>query len=103
MWSTEQGVGKYLPRWGPSFQRPDKRRLLVVPAVAAVELNKIAAVNQRQSRPQPYPYSGVRCGRSSWGKRPAHSATGPGYCASRTGLTPAMAVAHDLTRRATLA
>ncbi|MET9359243.1 hypothetical protein ABZY14_41185 [Streptomyces sp. NPDC006617] len=37
---TEQGVGKYLRRWGLSFQRPDKRRLLVVPAVAAVELNR---------------------------------------------------------------
>ncbi|WP_417803766.1 winged helix-turn-helix domain-containing protein [Streptomyces xiangluensis] len=37
---TEQGVGKYLRRWGLSFQRLDKRRLLVVPAVAAVELNR---------------------------------------------------------------
>lgn len=78
-------------------------RLLVVPAVAAVELNKVAAVNQRRSRPPPCPYSDVRGGRSLWGKRPAHSATGPGYCARRAGLTPAMAVAHDLTRRATLA
>ncbi|MDQ1031128.1 hypothetical protein QF035_008710 [Streptomyces umbrinus] len=37
---TEQGVGKYLRRWGLSFQRADKRRLLVVPAVVAVELNR---------------------------------------------------------------
>ncbi|MFE3866118.1 winged helix-turn-helix domain-containing protein [Streptomyces goshikiensis] len=24
---TEPGVGKYLKRWGPSFQRPDKRAI----------------------------------------------------------------------------
>jgi peptidoglycan hydrolase-like protein with peptidoglycan-binding domain len=35
----------------------------VVPAVAAVELNKVAAVNQRRSGPPPCPYSGVRGGR----------------------------------------
>ena len=34
-----------------------------------------------------FPYSGVRASRSLWVKRPAHSATEPGYCARRTGLT----------------
>lgn len=42
-------------------------------------------------------------GCSLWVKRPAHSATGPGYGACRTGMTPAIAVAHDLTCRGTLA
>ncbi|MFE7077402.1 hypothetical protein ACFU96_45730 [Streptomyces sp. NPDC057620] len=68
-------------------------RLLIVPAAAAVELNEAAAVNQRRSTPPPCPYSGVRGGRSMWGKRPAHSATEPGYGARRTGPTPTMAVA----------
>ncbi|MFG2698275.1 winged helix-turn-helix domain-containing protein [Kitasatospora sp. NPDC048407] len=27
VWLTEQGVGKYLKRWGLSFQRPDKRAI----------------------------------------------------------------------------
>ncbi|MGA5504011.1 IS110 family transposase [Streptomyces umbrinus] len=67
--------------------------LLVGPAVAAVELNKVSAVTQKRSLPPSYPYSGVRGGCSLWGKRPAHSATGPGYCARRTGPTPAMVVA----------
>ncbi|GAB3001753.1 hypothetical protein GCM10023080_079480 [Streptomyces pseudoechinosporeus] len=75
--------------------------MLVAPA--AGELNRVTTVNQRRCHPPSCASFDVRGGRFVWGKRPAHSATGPGYCARRAGLTPAMAVAHDLTRRATLA
>jgi hypothetical protein len=74
-------------------------RLLVIPAVAvaAVELNKVTAASQKRSHPLPCAYSGACGGRSLWGKRPAHSATRPGYRDRRTGLTLAVAYAHDLT------
>lgn len=73
------------------------RRLLVVPAAAAVELNKVTTDNQSRSRPLPCVYSGVCGGHSLWVKRPSHSATGPSYCTRRKGLTPAMAGAHETT------
>ncbi|WP_455431664.1 helix-turn-helix domain-containing protein [Streptomyces jumonjinensis] len=58
---TEPGVGKYLKRWGLTYQRPDKRA--VEQGAEAVRVRRVSGWRQRRSR------SGRRS--SSADRRPA--------------------------------
>ncbi|MEU2113908.1 IS630 family transposase [Streptomyces sp. NPDC019507] len=78
---TEQGVGKYLRRWGLWFQRPDKRAVEQIPRLCGSGMRRRGQRSARRRRP--------RAARSS---SPTRSASVPTRVTGRTwgakGCTP---------------
>jgi transposase len=75
---TEQGVGKYLRRWGLTFQRPDKRAVEQNAEAVRVWHQETSNVDAASQRNTPPTHNRHRPTASGGHRSPASSGRGPG-------------------------